>query len=240
MKPSTLLPLILLSVITPACKESAKRQATPAATRVAAAREDAPLLPISKGDSWRYAVHLEIPADATKPGTPAVEKDFVRTRTFLGKISPGKSLPATDCFEVTTAGFPAEREFVEIHNDKILLRGSVTLQSEDSQPMWYDPAVPFLSAGVKAGDELREFQVGGQPRTRKIQIVGREDVTVPAGQFPSIRMLMGGMDGTVELRRTIWFSPGTGIIREEKTRYHVDKLILRETQELTETSVKKR
>jgi hypothetical protein len=46
---------------------------------------------------------------------------------------------------------------------------------------------------------------------------------VPSGTFPSIRLLMLGMDGDLELRRTIGFSPGTGIVREEKTRYRRGK-----------------
>ena len=41
-------------------------------------------------------------------------------------------------------------------------------------------------------------------------------------------------DGDLELRRTVWFAPGPGIVREEKSRYRLDKLIFRETQELVE------
>ena len=41
-------------------------------------------------------------------------------------------------------------------------------------------------------------------------------------------------------RAKIWFSPGTGIVREEKTRYRDGKVIFRETQQLAKTSVKGR
>lgn len=223
------------------CKKVEKKPAIPiTSAREAAIRADMPLLPVTKGDFWRYTVHLEIPADAAKPGTQEVDKTIQRSRTYVGKISPGTGYPDTDCFEVTTPDFPTEREFVDIHSDKILLRGSLIMRTEASKPLWYDQSIPFVTAGVNGGDELREFNVGSQTRSRKIQVVGREEVTLPAGKFPSIRLLMAGMDGAFELRRTIWFSPGVGIVREEKTRYHSDKLILRETQELLETSLKKR
>jgi len=223
------------------CKKPEKKPAIPiTSAREAAIRADIPLLPITQGDFWRYAVHLEIPADAAQPGTPGVDKTIQRSRTYIGKTTPGAGYPETDCFEVTTPDFPTEREFVEIHEDRILLRGSLIMRPEASKPLWYDQPIPFVTAGVKGGDELREFSVGSQTRTRKIQVVGREEVTVAAGTFPSIRLLMAGLDGAFELRRTIWFSPGVGIVREEKTRYHSDKLILRETQELLETNLKRR
>ena len=59
----------------------------------------------------------------------------------------------------------------------------------------------------------------------------------PGGNLP-IRLLTTGPDGDVDLNRTIWFGPGKGIIREEKTRYRRDKLIFRETHELVELNRK--
>jgi hypothetical protein len=106
------------------------------------------------------------------------------------------------------------------------------MRPETTRPMWLDHPVPFVIAGMKAGTETPEIQVPGGSLTRKTQVIAREDVTVPAGTFPSIRLLMSGVDGDLELRRTIWFSPGTGIVREEKTRYRLGKVIFKETQEL--------
>ncbi len=51
-------------------------------------------------------------------------------------------------------------------------------------------------------------------------------------------MLMTGNDGQFEVRRTTWFSPHIGIVKEEKTRYVGETLIFRETTELQETNVK--
>ncbi len=197
-------------------------------------KSDVPLLPVTKGDVWIYKVHLEIPENVTSPGAAEVDQTYQRIRTYLGKISPAVGLPEVDCFEVTVPRSPVEREFVEIHEGRILMRGSMIMRPETTRPMWLDHPVPFVIAGMKAGTETPEIQVPGGSLSRKTQVIGREDVTVPAGTFPSIRLLMSGSDGDLELRRTIWFSPGTGIVREEKTRYRQGKVIFKETQELAE------
>ena len=202
-----------------------------------AVRPDVPLLPVSKGDVWIYNVHLAIPENVTSPGAAEVEQKHQRTRTYLGKVTPAEGLPEVDCFEVIVPASPAEREFVEIHDDRILMRGSMIMRPETTRPMWLEHPVPFVIAGMKAGTESPHIQATGGSLSRKTQVIGREEVTVPAGRFPSIRLLMSGSDGDLELRRTIWFSPGTGIVREEKTRYRLGKVIFRETQELAKTSL---
>ena len=200
----------------------------------APARTEIPVLPVTRGDAWIYDVRLEIPAGVTSPGAAEVDTSHQRTRTYLGQISPAKGLPEVDCFEVVVPGAPAEREFGEISEDKILMRGSMIMRPETTRPMWLDHPVPFVVAGMKAGTESPEIQATGGSLSRKTQVVGRESVTIPAGTFPAIRLLMTGTDGELELRRTIWFAPGNGIVREEKTRYRKGKLIFRETQQLAE------
>lgn len=207
--------------------DSPEKTAAPAPARI-----EIPILPVTRGDVWIYHVRLEIPAGVTSPGAAEVDTSHQRTRTYLGKISAANGLPEVDCFEVVVPGAPAEREFVEIFEDKILMRGSMIMRPETTRPMWLDHPVPFVVAGMKAGTESPEIQAAGGSLSRKTQVVGRESVTVPAGTFPAIRLLMTGTDGELELRRTIWFAPGSGIVREEKTRYRRGTLIFRETQQL--------
>lgn len=198
---------------------------------------DIPLLPVKKGDTWHYQVHLEIPAGVSSPGAAEVDESFERVRTYIGKIIPANGLPEVDCFEVTVPGSAVEREFVEIRDDVILMRGSMIMRPDTTQPMWLDPAVPFVAAGMKAGTEAPEFQAPGGSLVRKNRVIARESLKVPAGEFQTIRLLTTGSDGEIELRRTVWYAPGTGIIREEKTRYRRGKVLFRENQELTQTSV---
>jgi hypothetical protein len=214
-----------------ACDPSEKPTTAPAP------KASSPLLPVVPGDSWTYQTRVEIPADITSPGAAAVDVSHRRTRTYLGKTSPAEGLPAVDTFEVLVPGSPAEREFVEIHDDRILLRGSIILRPETTRPLWFDQAVPFISADMQPGAESPEIQADGGSLIRKIRVVARENVSVPAGTFPSIEVLMTGTEGNLELHRSIWFAPGVGIVREEKARYQLGQLIFREIQELVEPSL---
>ncbi len=198
---------------------------------------DVPLLPVTKGDNWHYQVHLEIPAGVSSPGSSSVDVTFEKIRTYIGKVSPANGLPEVDCLEVTVPGSPAEREFVEIRDDAILMRGSMIMRPETLQPMWLDHPVPFVIAGMQPGTASPDIRAPGGSLSRKTRVVARETIRVPAGEFPCIRLLMSGSDGAIELRRDIWFSPGTGIVREEKTRHRDGLLIFTEHQELTASTL---
>ncbi len=225
--------LALASLPLPGC-DSKKHPAPPPSWDQSDVGGDTPILPVSPGDTWTYEVNLEIPADVSSAGAAEVEAKHRRTRTYLGKISAAEGLPATDCFEVRVPGFPNEREFVEIREDRILMRGSMVMRPETTRPMWLETPVPFVIAGMKPGTAIPELKTAEGGLSRKTQVIARETIAVPAGSFPCIRLLTMGNDGELELRRTIWFSPGHGIIREEKARYRREQLIFRETHQLVE------
>jgi hypothetical protein len=226
--------LAALVWLLPAC-DSKKNNISPAIPEhEAASKDDIPILPVSPGDSWVYQVRLEIPAGVTSAGAAEVVTKHRRVRTYLGKISAAEGLPETDCFEVAVHGSPNEREFVEIRDDRILMRGSLIMRPETTKPMWLAPPVPFVIAGMRPGTAMPGLKTADGSLSRETKIIAREDLTVPAGSFRCIRILTTGNDGEIELRRSVWFSPGSGIIREEKARYRRDKLILRETHELLE------
>jgi hypothetical protein len=220
---------ILFSTWLCACHQDEVRP--PAPDRSAA---DLPMLPAAQGDSWIYQVRLRIPAGVTSATAAEVDVTYQGTRTFLGKVSAGAGLPATGCFEVSLPGSPREREFVDIFPDRILTRGSLVMRSEASRPLWLEQSETFVAAGMKAGDRLPDFVSTDGGIIRRTKVIGREHVTVPGGSFRCIRLLTTGSDGELDLRRSIWFAPGTGIIREEKARYRRDRLVLREVRELVE------
>jgi hypothetical protein len=226
------IPFLLMAV-------SCEKPATATPAKSAEKNPDIPILPLKKDDFWRYSVRVELPEGVTADGSAEMDVSHERLRRYIGKIIPAEGLPEVDCFEVTAPNTTTEREFVTITDDKILMRGSTLVRPDVTAPLWFEPAVPFVYAGMKAGESLRELRAGSETRVRNLQIVAREDVTVPTGTYPSIRMLMTGMDGGIELRRTLWFAPGIGIVREEKVRYGGGKLLLRETHELVETSLKR-
>lgn len=201
---------------------------------VISAENEIPILPVHPGDSWVYEVDLEIPAGVTSAGAAAVSTEHRRTRTYLGKLAAAEGLPETDCFEVTTPGFSAEREFVEILDDRILIRGSLIMRPETTKPLWLDRPVPFVAVGMQPGESIPVVEAADGGLIRQSSVVAREDVAVPAGTFHCIQLLTDGIDGDLELRRNLWFSPGHGIIREEKIRRRHGRTIFSETQQLVE------
>jgi hypothetical protein len=190
------------------------------------------MLPAAAGDAWIYQVRLRIPAGVTSATAAEVDVTYQSVRSYLGKVSASDGLSETDCFEVSVPGSPREREFVDIFPDRILMRGSHVMRSETSCPLWLDQPETFVAAGMKAGDSLPDFVSTDGGIIRRTKVIGREDVTVPGGTFRCIRLLTTGSDGELDLRRSIWFAPGTGIVREVKARYRRDRLVLREVHEL--------
>lgn len=225
----------LLTLLLAAALAACDSRESPARDHSAPAANGQRILPVAPGDSWTYEVTLEIPAGVTSEAAAAVYTRHRRTRTYLGKISAAEGLPETDCFQVVVPGSPDEREFVEIHDDRILMRGSLIMRPETTRPLWLDTPVLFVSSDMKPGTSLPPFATADGALARSTRVIAREDVTVPAGTFPCVRLLTTGHDGDVELRRTVWFAHGKGIIREEKTRYRQNKLLFREIQQLVET-----
>lgn len=191
------------------------------------------VLPVTPGDQWIYQVSLEIPSGITSPGAGGVSTKHRRTRTYLGKRSAADGLPEVDCFEVVVPGSPNEREFVEILDDRILMRGSLVMRPETTRPFWPNQPIVFFQMGMRPGTKLLDVSETGNALSRRTEDIAIEDIKVPAGTFNCHRLLTTGNDGEIELRRTVWFSPGNGIIREEKARYRREKLLYREIQELT-------
>jgi len=222
-------PTLLFAFFLCACKPDFRTHPAPDAVFA-----DVPLLPAAAGDEWIYQVRLRIPAGVTSSTAAEVDTTFNRVRTYLGKISASDGLPETDCFEVTVPGSPREREFVDIFPDRILMRGSQVMRPETARPIWLEQAETFVTAGMMAGDSLPDFISADGGIIRRTRIITREEVTVPCGNFRCIRLLITGSDGELDLRRRIWFAPGTGIVREEKSRYRRDQLVLREVHELVE------
>jgi hypothetical protein len=193
---------------------------------------DMPLLTPKEGDTWRYRVALTNPKDSRTGAL--VEAEYEMTRVFVGEREVmGKSYP---CFELRSADGPVVREFVEIEEDRILLRGQgIRLENGGTgAAMVFDSPVLFVRAGLSGGESLPLMELSKEPLVRRmIRVIAREKVEVPAGVFTdSIRMQMVGVDGGIGLRHTFWFVPGTGLVKEEIVRETKDALLLRERREL--------
>lgn len=199
--------------------------------------QDSPILALKEGDTWTYRVRVEIPPGITSEGSAAVDLENEMQRVYLGKRRIGEKQPEVDVFEVTKGVEPVERELVEIFDNRILLRGSVVRTPEEDLVQWFETPVVFVFAGMRPGHGIANFSDAESGRERGVEVVARESISVAAGEFDAIRLLMTGSDGDSMLRKTIWFAPKVGIVKEEKSRYLEDRLLFRETTELLKTTV---
>ena len=219
------------------CEE---KSAPPAPSKVKVAdlaKTEIPILPLKEGDYWKYNVIVEIPEGITSEGAAAIETEVERVRTYVGKVPVVNGAPPIDAFDVTTPGSPRQRELVDITDDKIMMRGSMMPDQAGAKPILLEKPVLFVIAGMRPGQQSLKIGVTGGQTNRGLKVVAREKVRTAAGDFESIRILMTGNDGPVEIRKTTWFAAGVGIVKEEKTRYADGKLLVRETSDLIETNV---
>lgn len=232
----SLLPVSCLCAVLASCDS---KLPPPVGAKTFAAAADTPILKISPGDFWSYEVRVEIPAGVTGREAAAVDVTHTRVRTFLGKVPFLEGEPQADCFEVVTPGSAPTREFVMIWDDRVELLGEMLMKGPESRPIVFPKPIVFIRAGLRAGDTIDlpalTFEGSGMVAPRSCRVIGREEVQVPAGSFQAIRLLMGAMDGKIETRRLLWFSPGVGIVREERVRYAEGRIIVRETHVLSAT-----
>ncbi|MGJ8633658.1 MAG: hypothetical protein ACSHX7_07050 [Luteolibacter sp.] len=245
-----LLPAVAVSIVS--CEQKSSEDPEAAESKAAPGNEpevenevlerlrnaDMPMLPIKKGDFWKYSFRVEVTAGVTSESAASMDVEQELLRTYMGKVHVADGLPQTDAFDVEIKGMPTQRELVEIHPDRIMMRGTITPQMLDAKPMWLNPPVVFVYAGMRPGQDAVKLEAGDGDRTRALKVVAREEVKTPAGDYNAIRLLMTGKDGEFEIRKTTWFAPQIGIVKEEKTRYAGEKLLFRETTELVETNVK--
>jgi hypothetical protein len=240
-----------------ACKKDAAEEKTAAeefqelaaevkeSTVNAAKGGDIPMLPLSVGDTWVYDVKVQIPEGVTADRKAVENASFERTRKFVGKVKPSADHPDCDCFEVSAPGSPTEREFIEVDDERIFMRGSGVVSDTPVPPLWLDPPVLLVRAGLLGGESMPPIELtdprSGLKVRRAIQIIGRETLEAAGRSFDAIQILMTGKDGNegnFELRRSIWFAPHYGIIKEEKTRYINDKVVIKESMTLKSLQMK--
>ncbi len=247
---------LMLAAALPACRDkdtqNTPHTAPPVALETRTSAEhgsESPLLVLKEGDFWRYAILLELYSrnliGLETPPPPEVSNHEM-IRTYAGKMQPFPDKPElrADAFKLEIPGEESEYELMDVHEKQIDLRGSIPFKNgQPSAPIWLDTPIPFVASGIRVGSPLPALSLRhGEGGSRQIQVVGREDVTVPAGTFRAIKLLMSGMDDTsegLEIRRATWFAPGVGVVKDVTNRYSTDAKLSTRILELVETSVSK-
>lgn len=207
--------------------------------------DEAPLLLLTRGDSWEYQVTVEAPHGASMPGgddvtirktADGVKASFKKTRIYIGKTKAKTGGAELDTFQIVRSGRVMEFEFSDFQKDAIYALGSKDTTKKDSKVILLNKPLLVYASANKPGDQW-EIKSGDGVKTamftRKFRVFGEEEVRVPAGTFKAIRIVMTGQSGPTEIKRTIWFAKGKGFVKEEKTYYSESKRLIHQVMELS-------
>lgn len=151
--------------------------------------------PLRVGDSWTYR-NME-------------EGGY--TLTVLSE-EPQAGAPTRYVVEISSA--------VKIHNVFSKTEGWVLLHAErylehEGLEAKYEPPKQYLPNPPEAGQKWQSSGLDPTqtPRSEKSDVIGFEDVTVPAGKFRAIKIVSQVTGGAIPMTRTSWYAEGVGLVK---------------------------
>ena len=169
----------------------------------------------------------------TADGVRAV---FAKSRIYVGKTKPKVDREELDTFQIVRGDRVMEYEFSDFQKDALYALGSKDETREESKVVLLSKPLLVYAAANQPGDQWEVKSGDGKTSplfTRKFRVFGEEEVLVPAGAFQAIRVVITGVSGPTEIKRTFWFSKGNGFVKEEKTYYSASKKLIHQVMELT-------
>ena len=203
------------------------------------------------GDVWVYEVTVEAPREAGLPqgegielreGIEGKEAFYVQTREFLGKVAAGAEDVKYDAIATKRGGVVEKIDFMEITPTAIYARGSKKEGKDPGAYLILKSPLLLISTLSSPGDEWKvdsdaaegEDKAEGPRFKRDFRFFGKDKVQVPAGEYEALLVRIAGQNGETEIRRSLWFQPGLGLVKEETGYYTAEKLLVRQTIELKE------
>ncbi|MFK7911286.1 MAG: hypothetical protein AB8F34_11900 [Akkermansiaceae bacterium] len=215
--------------------------------------EDKPIWKPAVGDSWSYRVAVtvqegtELPKDI--PGQKIEKFDGKTRATYLqemvyrglqplGEAKDGEAVTTGHAFTISVGGTLVETQFNAISDTAIDALG-VQPAGKELKPL--SKPIPLVGSGWKGGEAfpfMMEFPVDGKNvrMVRKFKVIGWETLETKAGKFKALHVQVTGLNGQMEIKRSYWFTPGTGFIKEVKKYYVGERTILTQTRVLEKMS----
>lgn len=199
------------------------------------------------GDTWTYKVVVEVLEGTELPTGiegQKVEKidgkvraTYTQTHVYQGLKTIKEGSPETHAFYVSNGKELAEIEYMNITDVAVEAVGSKKegKTPEDGVPL--SKAIPLIRSDWKGGEAfpfMMDAVVNGQKirLVRKFKVLGWETLETEAGKFKALHVQVTGLNGPMELKRSYWFTPGKGFIKEVKKYYLADKTVFTQTRVL--------
>jgi len=173
------------------------------------------IIPTADGTSWRYNMTEEIGKGLNiRDAKPDVDGKI--RQPVLYRISGTENLDGKDLlkFEMHRAGVVTNTDLLAIDEHGIVCWARLNL---DGELVKFDPPQTMIAAPLRKGIRWDFSGQAGDLQVRQhYEVVGEEDIEVPAGEFHAFRI---HAEQKLPSQMTIdrWFAPGAGIVKDVTT-----------------------
>ena len=203
------------------------------------------------GDSWTYKVVVEVLEGTELPeGVEGqkVEKidgkirvTYTQTHVYQGLKTIKEDSPEVHAFYVSNGKQLEEIEYMNITGNAVDAAGSKKEGGKPKEVMPLSKSIPLVRSDWKGGEAfpfMMDAVVEGQKirLVRKFKVLGWETLETEAGKFKALHVQVTGLNGPMEIKRSYWFTPGKGFIKEVKKYYLADKTVFTQTRVLVKMS----
>lgn len=174
-----------------------------------------PIIPTAPGTAWRYNMTQEVDHGLSVPDIKPDADGKIRTAVVY-RIEGTENLDGKELlkFEMHRAGVITNTDLLTVDERGVLCWARINL---DGELVKFDPPQPMIAMPLKRGARWNfDGQAGELNVHQHYEVIGEEDVQVPAGKFHAFRI---HSEQTSPSQMTIdrWFAAGTGIVKDVTT-----------------------
>jgi len=174
-----------------------------------------PIIPTAPGTAWRYNMTEEVGKGLTvsdvKPDADGKIRLSVLYRVQGTENVDGKELLK---FEMHRAGVITRSDLLTVDEHGIICWARITV---DGEFVKFSPPQTMIAMPLKQGANWSfDGQVGDLKVHQHYEVIGEEDIEVPAGEFQAFR-IRGEQTSPSPMTIDRWFATGTGIVKDVTT-----------------------
>src|SRR6184192_594916 len=173
------------------------------------------LIPTADGTSWRYNMTEEI-GKGLDIRNAKTDADGKIRQPVLYRIDGTENVDGKDLlkFEMHRAGVLTNTDLLAIDEHRIVCRARINL---DGELVKFDPPQTMIATPLRKGIRWDFSGQAGELKVRQhYDVVGEEDLEVPAGEFHAFR-IHGEQTSPSQMTIDRWFATGIGIVKDETT-----------------------
>ena len=176
----------------------------------------APLIPTADGTSWRYNMTEEVGKGLSIPDAKPDADGKIRL-PVLYRINGTQNVDGKDLlkFEMHRAGVITNTDLLTVdEHGGVICWGRINL---DGELVKFDPPQTMIAAPLEKGGKWDFNGEAGELKVNQhYDVVGDEDIKVPAGEFHTLR-IHGEQTTPSPMTIDRWFASGIGIVKDVTT-----------------------